>query len=58
MLLWLLNMGFGGSGVAFFVSGEIPIEALAANISVQKEAQITAQYEATITVQSDDDVSI
>lgn len=49
MLLWLMNLGFAGSEIAFFISGEIPVEAVAANIP--------AQYEATITVESDGTVS-
>jgi len=49
MLLWLMNLDFAGGEVAFFISGEIPVEAVVADIP--------AQYEAAIIVQSDSTVS-
>jgi hypothetical protein len=58
MLLWLLNLDFAGGDVVFFISGEIPIEAVQANIVAQYEARIIAPYEAQIDVESDGEVSI
>ncbi len=57
MLLWLMNLDFAGGSVAFLVSGEIPIEALAADIIVNYEASIIAPYEPSITVQANAKVS-
>lgn len=49
MLLWLMNLDFAGSSLTFFISGEIPVEAV--------NADIPAQFEAVITIQSDGTVS-
>jgi len=56
MLLWLMNLDFAGSEIAFFVTGAIPILS-AADIIASYEAQIIAQYEAQITAESESEVS-
>lgn len=55
MLLWLMNLGFAGGEVGFFISGAIPVRG-AANVIAQYEAQITAQYEVQITAESEGEV--
>lgn len=57
MLLWLRNLGFSGSDIAFFVSGAIPITAVAADIPAQYEAAIIAPYESSIPVEASAEVS-
>ncbi len=57
MLLWLMNFDFAGSEVAFFVSGAIPITAVAADIPAPYEGQIIAKYEAQITAKAEGEVS-
>lgn len=56
MLLWLMNLGFAGGEVAFFVSGAITVKG-AADIIAPYEAQIIAPYEAPITAALEGEVS-